>query len=816
MKLFYNDTALHALGRVTISEQQTTPDPAQTATPQRWRRRMTVKVWFPEAADSWADRRALYDTVDRAVARPGGTLLWQDDNERELLNQEVEVAGHDWPSDPNEKHSRRLQQVTLTLAWWENLEPVQTQTAQTTYQRTGSATVLTLGQTETCREEKTVTRYSPLLNHRESSVTALTLTGKFVGNPRQEAATRRVAVLTQLTALRGAITEGSSGTLTYAAITEGATAVNRAVRVEAFTAEIDQPNDQIAWSLTVRFTDFPNESNYAQAQFEVVPRTDQKTGRKTLLLSGEILANSVEAADAKLAALRDAHGAGYRVVSSEPRYQRIDGADGAAFVKLTFSEEYEPATDGVTAWELRQGDTEDAAAGWIRRSYTGFVEAMSAASFDAAYQVATTRARQLGAHKAQMLVSGTLTGDDAQQSSERQVTGDYRCRVEFSYEYRLRGASRTHIEITSALRKQTFGTDEESVQGTVSAATIALAREAYATIKAGFSATAIRDEQVSEQRFKMTTDASASTGAKRTPPGAGEWGGVNSPTVNADEVADGTEATDGTNTITAPPGMSGMVRQTGSLSFSFTVHRAKTGDVDSVATRYEIETVKDWARGQLVRSIPNGVIWAASLDVAERYLAGFLPSLGLGTVQAQLRLAESYERWPGLAADVTTAASTFLAYAFSASYVSVLTGGAQIREAKVSEEIEMSGTRIVVRPTAISNDVAQECGTQSGRRTVSGEVTALNEAVALAWCRTLKSLPLADGDGVGATSTGWVKELPGTVWAVEPEMLPLVEPIPRSGDWGTELGTRARQHVMGVRVRFRFAWVHENLRVAGL
>ncbi len=94
------------------------------------------------------------------------------------------------------------------------------------------------------------------------------------------------------------------------------------------------------------------------------------------------------------------------------------------------------------------------------------VIAKSNSGYDAAYRTAAQKAHGLGDTKHQFKLSGQITAEDPQQSipAERVITGEWTVRVEFSFEYQLKGA-RIFMEITSQFNRETFGKDSEHVSG---------------------------------------------------------------------------------------------------------------------------------------------------------------------------------------------------------------------------------------------------------------------------------------------------------------------------------------------------------------
>jgi hypothetical protein len=783
MELTYNDTALHDLGKIIIASQQTQGDPEEA--PQRWRTTLRVRIHFHEP--SYADNYTLVQQVRAILRQQEAVLQWTDDSGSVRLNQTVKLAGHDWPEDPNEKGTY-FQSITLVFTYFENLDGSQTNCITMTMTRVGGGGAVTLGNVDSVKWEQDTTRYTPQRKHRSDSQVRVSVRGKWLGDTSLSVTARRAALLAKFDELQAEITDGSEHTIVFGTI-------NQAMRVAAFTADIDQAQNAVVWSFTAGFTDFLNEANYAQAQFDVVTREDLQEGKVSMTLSGEIAADSESAATAKLTTIRSAVASGYTLARTEYRSSRVDGADGATFIKLSFTEDLDRVTSSLAGWELRMSDQEELQAGMIRRSYSGFVEATSAASFTAAAQTAYDKAATLGDHKHHFKLQGSITLTDKQQSADRTATGDYRARVEFSFEYRLKG-TRAYMEIISQVDAGTFNVWAENISGYIVATSADSARGIYNTVKAGYGATVLRGEQVTERRDKVAVDASAVTGNTRTPP-LHPTGAV----VNTGEVVDSSgEAaiSAGTVGITNPPSLgAGYVRQWHRLEFSFQIHRPRP--TQKVAVKYQFDVSKDYLQNEKITRL-SGTVFAASQAEAESFLTNtFLPGFSLGNA-IQIQTAFDRERWP-------SQSDTFLAMNFTAVYADELTAENAILECQITEEIESSGARIVVQPTAASTDVLQTCGTQSGRRTVSGMCVATNETTALAWVKRQRSYPLPAS---GFSQSGDREELPPRI-AFEPVFVPRIDAVGRAGTYPVDGALTA--NYKAVRCRFQFTEVFTELRL---
>jgi hypothetical protein len=118
------------------------------------------------------------------------------------------------------------------------------------------------------------------------------------------------------------------------------------VRVNSFTAEINQAETGIDWSLTADYILFPNLASYATATYTMTER-DNFTGELHLAIGGRIQAQDEPAARVKLAAILQqaltdrSFNKGVQILSMETAPNIIDDdADGATFTELTFAVEY--------------------------------------------------------------------------------------------------------------------------------------------------------------------------------------------------------------------------------------------------------------------------------------------------------------------------------------------------------------------------------------------------------------------------------------------------------------------------------------------
>ncbi len=711
MNLSYGGVALDAIGRVQILSESSQGEPAEA--PQRWLKTLKVRLNFHEA--SYADNRALVEAVRTALRTQQAVLIWQDpDTLTTFLNQTVNLVEHDLPEDPN-KWGTFYQAITLTFTYYDTaLAP---QTLGATYQRSGVSTpVLSLGQVVKFRDDYRSKRFSEMRGQRQIDAGSVTLGGAFVGNPLADLATRRGELLATKDQWMTELKSGMEGTLAYGTFSQ-------VVRVADFTADVDQATSMIHWTLSATFTRWPDETNYARAEFGVTTREDKDTGVVTLSFSGTIDADSEASARAKLAALRTSLvAAAYIPLKQESDAHQVDAdTDGQTFLSLSFTEEYQKSNAHILDYRLRTANVVDAATGLNRVNYSGSVTA-AAGDYASAYAAATAKAAALGDNQYQFKVHSQVTASDSQRLTASGASPTtFIVHVEFDYEYLAKG-TRLYLELESRIDTPMFGEWRERVSGFIVAADEATLDSQYAALfttnsstGAAYNTLLVRDEQHSKSKVKIG-NVNLTTGA-------------------------------------AVGGTTDLLRR---LDFSFDVHVDRPGS--QTAFRYEFAVETDYVTRERRASV-EGTCWASAgpsptdtgaqigASVAEAAITSFTAGLSLGKRLSSRRVASREQAPTKLGAGL----DVFVAMTFTEHFVDVVTGAAGIIQCSVREEIEAGGPRLVVQPTAVSTDVVQTCGTQSAKRTVSGTVTATTEAICVDWISRQRSLPLY-GDTAARTA----------------------------------------------------------------
>jgi len=754
INLWYAGIPFHQLGNVRIVGESAQPQPDDN--PQQWLKTLSVTVDFIQS--TYADNHKLYRQIETALRTQHGTLKWSDvegDSENVWLDQTATVRAHDFPEDANAWGTYR-QRISVSFQYFEEIDATHLITA--TFLRTGMVgSPLVLGNVIRWKESLRSRRFDDLHKPRSLSTGLVTATGRFKANPADTLATRRGALLT-LKELWLTECNGASGQLTHGA------SFDRTVKIDDFTADVDQASDYIEWSLSANFTRFPDETNYAVAEFKTTTRENLEDGESILQFTGSIGATTKAVALAKLDLVRTAMlaGAGFTALQktesqiedenvsvSPPTGSDSTNTDGDAFIRITFSESYRKKISNVLSWNVRESDQDDVRTGLLRTTYSGSVTATAATS-SAAYTAARDRALLLAANKYQMLIGSTLTADyrriGTTTSGETELV-----RLEFNYEYQRHTATRAYIEVNTETATEPFGRHTTAVSGYIVAANKAAAQLVYTTkVKSLFTSSLILNESItsSEQRISLAS-------------GVG---------VVSNETSDGSYVTQQTR-----------------FEFRFTAHRTRTG---LAGMRYEMDVSQDFIALEKTTTL-SGSVFAASEDGATSFLDGYLRlSAGeyrwgsdtgpiLGKRLASRRVAQREVGTNGGGGP----AIAFAQLNFTETFKTNITSVNQIIECDLSEEIQFSGRRLVPQPILDGNTVVQDTGVTEGRRTIQGQVKALTETAAVEWIRKQMNLPFPTWLGAPATPpTRYVN--PPTV-SIRWSFMPLTDGIGRTGTYGS-------------------------------
>ena len=200
-----------------------------------------------------------------------------------------------------------------------------------------------MGQVNRWADKVDTTRFSPLRSQRERTAGGIEASGTWTagvtpGGGEGVITANRTKLLAAQRALKAAVNVPAVA-LVYGDWSQS-------VRVVSLTAEINQAETGIDWSLSATYTLFPNEASYAMAEYTCSER-DNFTGELQLVLAGRIQAQSEGAAWSKLQAVLSAQLAtreyatlGVQVsLEATPNVIEAD-ADGATFTELAFTAQY--------------------------------------------------------------------------------------------------------------------------------------------------------------------------------------------------------------------------------------------------------------------------------------------------------------------------------------------------------------------------------------------------------------------------------------------------------------------------------------------
>lgn len=347
MKLVYNGVDLVPLAtHFRVLQQSTTREPADA--PQR--ERVTVKVRFDFFEQTYADNASLVEQVRSALKTQQAVMLWQDDSGATYLERTVTAAEDETGEDAAARGGTYWQSLTFSF-WYYNHDLV-TNCLNATV-TAGDNEPLDLGAVEKWEERLNVQRFDEMRDVRRMVEGGVSAAGRWQGDTTQPIAQRRQALLTQKDAMIAALIKGASLQLSFGSFVQ-------TVRVVDFKVDVNQPNNFIGWTLNVRFTRYPDETNYAICEFRLSNRENKSEGIAYLTFSGRVVAPTESAAQDKLTLLKGTLVPEDYILLNEDVDVRSaesdsdDAGDGTTFLELTFTLEYRDASTITTTFQ-RQG-----------------------------------------------------------------------------------------------------------------------------------------------------------------------------------------------------------------------------------------------------------------------------------------------------------------------------------------------------------------------------------------------------------------------------------------------------------------------------
>ena len=338
MQLSYNGVDLATLGELRILAHSTQREPVEA--PQR--ERVTYRVRLDFFEQSFAANFGRIEQLRAALKTQSAVLTWVDDTGKQYLNRTV-TAAEDEAEAGLERGGTQWQGIVFTF-WFYNHDVVTNCLNATVRRADGQAPARSLGAVLEWKEVLTSVRFDEFRDQRKRVGGTVTASGRFQADTTQPLATRQAALLALKDQLLADLTADAAATLAFGTF-------NQNIRVDNFTAEVNQPQNFLAWQLTANFTRYPDETNYAVLEFSLAPRFNQADGIHYLTLSGKIQSPNETAARARLAALQaSVIPSAYVTLDTRTEAKSVGmesgaGGDGIAFTELTFTVEYrDPAT----------------------------------------------------------------------------------------------------------------------------------------------------------------------------------------------------------------------------------------------------------------------------------------------------------------------------------------------------------------------------------------------------------------------------------------------------------------------------------------
>jgi hypothetical protein len=338
MKLIYNGFDFSTVGELGITQAREFEGGEQT---QRARVRLAVRVDLFQT--SYDENRNLIDSFTAALQTPNALLQWINDAVNvPYVSQTAVLVSEDLPDDWGQYH----QTVNLVFQYYEQTPAGASNNLPLSFCKEGSGTTFSFDVVNRWQHSAGTERFSSLRSQRRETKGKIHVEGQFFGDTTQSLAARRSALAGQAAAMVESL-NSSEGMLTFGAPGEGTgpTVFSGMVRMEEFTADLDQLVNAVNYAFTCSYTLFPDESDYATAEWTAAER-DEMTGSTVLTVAGKIQAQDEAAARVKLAAIlaqvvQDYGYLGGQQLSMDTTPNGISAnSDGDTFTELAFSASY--------------------------------------------------------------------------------------------------------------------------------------------------------------------------------------------------------------------------------------------------------------------------------------------------------------------------------------------------------------------------------------------------------------------------------------------------------------------------------------------
>lgn len=349
MKLIYNNTDLGTLGTLRVLGRSTRREPVEA--PQRERVEYRVRLDFFQS--SFAANFGLIQQFVTALQTDTAALQWTDAGGVTYENRPVTAGDTEMPREVLERGGTRWQSIEFSFWYWNHSLVLNTLDGYWT--GTGNAAgPIDLGAVDQWSEQTRSERVDPLRDQRWRVLGTVAASGRWQADTTLPVAQRQQALQTQKDLLTAALVAQANGTLQYGAF-------HQTVRVVDFKADVNQPENFLAWSASWTWTRYPDEADYALLDYTVTTRESLAEGITYLTLAGKIHAPTLAAAQARLATLQTSViPANYALVHTQTDPHTLGsesngGGDGLTFTELAFTVECRETTTLGTTLALTGG-----------------------------------------------------------------------------------------------------------------------------------------------------------------------------------------------------------------------------------------------------------------------------------------------------------------------------------------------------------------------------------------------------------------------------------------------------------------------------
>lgn len=333
MNLTYNNVNLASLGTLRVLGRNTSREPAEA--PQR--ERVVYRMRLDFFQQSFQNNFTQIQQFLAALATQNVNLLWQDDNGTIYENRTVTAGSDELPEEVMAKGGTYWQGITFHF-WFYNHNIISNCLNANCFGQD-------MGAVATWREGLRSTRFDELHPQRKFVGGTVTASGRYQADTTQPLASRQQALMAIKDQMIATLTPTAQGNLTFGTF-------NQVVRVVSFEASVNQPNNYIDWTLSVTFTRYPDEADYALFELRAQTRLAKPENITYLSLTGKIDGPSQSACTNRLALITAALvPSGYAQIlsditpttvtsESDAVLNGFPSGDGTVFTSLQFNLEY--------------------------------------------------------------------------------------------------------------------------------------------------------------------------------------------------------------------------------------------------------------------------------------------------------------------------------------------------------------------------------------------------------------------------------------------------------------------------------------------